>query len=762
MEQMIANGIQLIKTNASYVFDSNTVFYRNEIPFANQSNEFDITDCFYAQPIDFTDISVLQFLSLETSLTCVVKNYLGVTLTTINATNVGTYDTQTVFNVEIDWSAITGNLEYCYLEITDGTEYFKSEPLKMINLKQRIKIKYRMLRNHKNIGYFFNPDNEGYQFFHIFYIEAAITEFKREITKSVFEDSNQTLINLFGTFRHSFLVKTFQIAYYMHEKVVTLSLCDEIYLSEIKAGNEYEGRIFLSKDETPEEELISTTNLYVSSTRYVVEDAFRLVGAAQETQIVPIPNLGIIPIHHTSPNGKKVTFQTPYELLATPKTLYTPQGAPTDYLFKIGGTTDNFRNSHDAAWVAIPSKTFAEFSILGVPVNSHVLITYIGSLTQTDIVSTLYAPISDIPVNPSTRSISPNPKIAASDLIIYPKLVTGFDSVGFSSGAANLFSQQRTFAELANSQDLTDYNAGIVNLPITAEEGIGHLFLERTNATPLIANITTNQADPTKEIVAYATPLNNEFYPTTLDGTNPFSIKGDAVNDLLYVPAGATGGDLLYFSNMSVGERRSYTWLGMQNAIGNYQEVGASQSEYMRYLGISNFIEILLGTEQLAYGFEGAEGFSTGNTPVKYITFSIGRNAATGVAGDVYAFELYVNGKRVDQVSATGVATSNTYRFNSVNFNLGMLNGLFFAPDSRRFRNQGLRFFSMHKRLLTVEEIRRIHLGMDIAGFAPNYYYDFTNLVVDGSNRRIPNLGSDSIDDARLENHSNLLTPLFA
>ena len=758
MEQMLANGIQLIKTNASYVFDSDTVFYRNEIPFANQSNEFDITDCFYAQPIDFTDISTLQFLSVEASVTCVVKNYLGVTLATINGVNVGTYDTQNVFNITINWSAITGNLERCYLQITDGTEYFKSEPLKMINLKQRIKIRYRMLRNHKSVGYFFNPNNEAYEFFHIFYIEAAITEFKREIVKSVFEDSTQNLINLFGTFRHSFLLKTFQVAYYMHEKVVTLSLCDEIYLSEIRESNLYEGRIFLSKDETPAEEIIESTNLYVSSTRYVVNRAFRLVGAAQETPIVPDPNLGIVPIHHTNPNGKKATFKTPYNLPAVAKTLYTPQGAPTEYLFKIDGTTDNFRNGHDAAWTGIASKTFAEFSLLAVPVDSHVLVTYIGSLTQTGIVATLYAPIADTPLNPSTRTLRPNPRTANNDFLIYPKLVTGFDSVGISTGAATLFSQQRTFSELANSSDLTNFNTGIVNLPITTEAGIGHLFLQRTNTTALTVNITTNQADPKKEIIAYCIPNNSEFYPTTNNGLNLNAIKGDAINDLLYIPAGATGGDLLYPSNMALNEERSYTWLGMQNAIGFYQTFSG---EFTRYLGNSNIVSMLIGGEALQYVFEGADAFTTTNSLVKYVTFTFKRLALTGTASAMFDINLYVNTRKMTNGTKSGTITTNTYLRSATRFNLGILNGLTDATLANTFRNQNLNYLAVHKRILSKKEIDESHLGKDIALSLPNYHYVFTNLVVDGSNRRIVNVGSDSIDDARLENHTNTLNPLI-
>lgn len=746
MEQMIANGIQLIKTNASYVFDSDTVFYRNEIPFANQSNEFDITDCYYAQPIDFTDVSVLQFLSVEASVTCVVKNYLGVTLDTINATNVGTYDTQNVFNVTINWSTIVGNLEHCYLQITDGTEYFKSEPLKMINLKQRVKIRYRMLRNHKSVGYFFNPNNEAYEFFHIFYIEAAVTEFKREIVKSVFEDSNQNLINLFGTFRHSFLLKTFQVSYYMHEKVVTLSLCDEIYLSEIKAGNEYEGRIFLSKDETPQEEIIEGTNLYVSSTRYVVDNAFRLVGAAQETPVVPDPNLAIVSIHHTNPNGKKSTFQTPYKLLPS-KTLYTPQGSPTDYLFKIGGSTDNFRNSHDVAWGSIPSKTFAEFSALTVNADLHVQVRYIGGLTQTDIVATLHAPIDDAPINPSTRTIKPNTKTANNDFLIYPKLVTGFDSVGISTGAATLFSQQRTFAQLANSSDLTNFNAGVVNLPITTEDGIGHLYLQRSNSTGLTVNITTNQSDPKKEIIAYCIPNNNEFYPTTSDGANPNALKGDGINDILYIPNGATGSNLLYPEYMLVGESRTYTTLG--EALDSGIFIAGSGS----IIGDSQAIIIasIFFTGGVVQYF-----VARPNNKIHYLTTTITRTALTGTAAQMYQVVFYFNGLKI---------LPTTIRFSSTN-NIPLINQSVYhlaANSANRFSAKRS-FFAMHDRALTFAEIRKIHLGGDLMTIAPaKYYYDFTNLVVDGGNRRINNIGTGTIDQARLENSNNEsdIVPLF-
>lgn len=710
MEQMLANGIQLIKTNSSYVFDGDTVFYRNEIPFKSQSNDFDISDCYLAQPIDFTDISVLQFLSTEASVTCVVKDYLGNTLDTINATNVGTYDTQNVFNLEIDWSTIVGNLESCYLQITDGTEYFKSEPLRSINPKQRIKIRYRMLRNHKSIGYFFNPNDEAYQFSHIFYIEAAITEFKREIVKSVFEDSNQTLLNLFGTFRHSFLLKTFQIPYYLHEKAVTLSLCDEIYLSEIREGNEYEGRIFLSKDETPQEEIIESTNLYISSTRYVVDKAFRLVGAAQETPIVPEPNFGIVPIHHTNPNGKKSTFQTPYKLLPS-KTLYTPQGNPTDYLFKIGGSADNYRNSHDPAWDSIPSKTFAEFSALTVNEESHVQVRYIGTLTQTDIVAVLYAPISDAPLNPSTRTIKPNPKTANNDFLIYPKLVTGFDSVGISTGAATRFSQQRTFVELANSQDLTDFNSGIANLPITQEDGIGHLYLERTNTTPLTVNITTNQADPLKEIIAYATPTNNEFYPVTPDGSNILSFESDQINDRCYLTdvTDFIFENTLDFESWQIGRSCSF--------FTNHYASGATAEAFFGAGAGSSTGRLTIYSWGCAFA-----GVSFGRFASARIGYWRNCFVITKTAASTLNVKTYINGGLLYDETKTYSASNFNVRKAEYNAN----NRIFLDNPTAAIAGNMLKRQSdiwILFRAATTEEIRRFALGQ--ISFIPNLHWDF-------------------------------------
>lgn len=715
MEQMLANGIQLIKTDASYVFSGDTVFYRNEIPFKNQSNDFDITDCYLAQPIDFTDLSVLQFLSVETSVSCDVLDYLGNVLTTIAAVNVGTYDTQNVFNLEIDWSTITGNLERCYLQITDGTEYFKSEPLRMINLKQRIKLRYRMLRNHKSIGYFFNPSDEFYQFFHIFYVEASITEFKREITKSVFEDSNQTLLNLFGTFRHSFLLKTFQVGYYMHEKIVTLSLCDTILLSEIRNGIEYEGRIFLSKDETPEEELISETNLYVSSARFVVDKAFRLVGAAQETPVIDpgTEAQGIVPIHHTNPNGKKATFQTPYDLLPG-KTLYTPQGNPNEYLFKIGGITDNFRNSHDAAWVGETSLTFAEFSLLEVPAGSHVLITYTGDLEQSNIVSTLYSSISDTPINPSTRTVKPNQKTAISDLLIYPKLITGFDSVGVSTGSVNLFSQQRTFSDLTNNEVIS-FNNGITNLPITTEDGIGHLHLEPRGTTPLTVNITTNQANPLREIIAYASPTNNEFYPTSPDGTNPPVLGFDRVNDTAF----STSQDVVDFMNIwtqAPGEVRTIA-VRFLKAGGDLFRASTNGGFFLNPTRI-DYRSTAGGVFQAFFS-----GFLPAN---QVVTMIVEMTRPAVFAGAISNFvKVWTNGKKIPDSGVIGI---NSLAGDPMTANIGIGSGFIAATIPNITNREYIAFFN---RSLTESEIDQITLGTKDAAFDlnPQYAWDYGQIV---------------------------------
>ena len=114
--------------------------------------------------------------------------------------------------------------------------------------------------------------------------------------------------------------------------------------------------------------------------------------------------------------------------------------------------------------------------------------------------------------------------------------------------------------------------------------------------------------------------------------------------------------------------------------------------------------------------------------------------------------------------STTGPTTSsqtNTYLFNSTRFNLGMLNSLPNNPLANSFRSQRLNFFSVHNRVLSVQDIRKLHLGAAPLTTSPIYHFDFTNLVADGSNRRIVNTGTGTIDDVRLENHTNLLTPLF-
>lgn len=476
----------------------------------------------------------------------------------------------------------------------------------------------------------------------------------------------------------------------------------------------------------------------------------------------PLPNnFARIMLHHTNPNGRNIVFVAQENINPGTKVFSALDGITTtaDYTFRIGSNAAALVDANAAGWGVFSSVSWAVFAGSTIPAGSRVRVEYNGPLTQTDIPSYIDYLSENTPVYPRVMGKKFPVQLAANDIMLYTGTDTTFNSI--ATGAALRYTARRNVATIVNSDFLVDYTPGETEWNIFPNGTTGnHVFIQPTAVgSTTNTSITVSTITPGLQLSTYATPLTNRYYPASGTGVNINALKGDAINDQLYVPAGATGADLLYPELMTVGEERSYTFLGMQCAFGFYD---STVNSFFRDLGNSNILYMWFQSGRTLQFFETAEPLAFGNSLVRYFTITIRRIALTGLVQNCFEIEVFRNGKKLAILSQTGNITNATAPHQGTRrYNLGLLNALTNIPLSNSFRNQGIRYFAMHKRILSKKEIREIHLGNDIANYNPNYHYDFTNLVVDGSKRRIPNLGTDAIDDARLENHTNLLTPLF-
>ena len=475
-------------------------------------------------------------------------------------------------------------------------------------------------------------------------------------------------------------------------------------------------------------------------------------------------NVARVMIHNTLPNGRSVSFRVGHTMLNGPKVLSVLTGVSTsaDYMFRIGDTNADLSDGNAAAWSSFTSITFAQLTNSSATVGQYIRVEYSGTPTRTDIPSYLDY-FTDSPIT-ALSSISvgslASRETAAGDIMLF----TGTDTslLGITTTSANRFTGKRTIAELVASSDLTDYVAfpPVGTAPFQPPNSTtgNHLYLDKTSINGLdTVDISLEVLVNNLTLSSITSPLQNRFYPVTGNGLNVPALQGDDINDLLFVPNGANGSNKLYPEYMGLGEERSYTVLGRQFGLGIYTSPTGS---FIRYLGNSNFILLQFTGGTLRYRF--ATSIPFGTQAVSYVTYTITRTALTGTAAQCYDVKLYVNGKEVPIISETGSISNNTPSVGMVQvqrYNLGLLNS---TTDGRaNFFQTTLNYLSVHNRILTFKEIRELHLGKPPLTFAPLYHYDFTSVTPGTGTKFISNTGSGTIDDCRLENHTNTLTTLF-
>jgi hypothetical protein len=491
-------------------------------------------------------------------------------------------------------------------------------------------------------------------------------------------------------------------------------------------------------------------NIYsIEITSAEVQKPYRLP-IPTDPPYVPPPR-SVIPIY-LNIASRTLVFKANWDYLS--QRIYRMYGGLTtdSFVFKVNPNPLAVDESHPS-WAALPYLNHAEFIASTINQDFQIWIecVFIDLLVTEVLIETGKASIN----LSNAVLIQQHYQTAASDIMLALPTV-GSSSSNFSSAiASNIFYGRRENADFLVGEDFTDFSNTLadVNAGLNFSD-VAHIHFE--NTVPLTVpthfkTINVNFGSGNYEVAQIETPLKKQYYPFQ---ANKLRLKGESAGTTnLYVPSGVNGADKLYFSNMTVGEERSYSWLSMINAIGSIDLAAPNIQEYFRILGVSNYLQMDIGVDRIAYAFENTGFFSTGDTNVMYVTLLIRRNTLTGTANNMYNLALYINGHRINQISGVGNITTNTYRFGTTVFNLGMLNGLFNPLDTNRFRSQGLNYLKVHKRILSRKEVTNLHLDQNIVA---NYEYDFTNLQPHPSipsARIIPNSGTDTIDDAILTGH---------
>ena len=167
-------GIRFFPTDSSY--EPNPVAFE-DLPYNAQKRES--FDSFYSQPVRGNGFSKLGLLS-DSPVSYSINRYgLGTEITNGSFTaQTGTFFGQTFYTLEIDWSTInnSGDLE---IRINNGTDYYKSEPVKKSFSKTLIELEFYNTFNNRNLGVFTN--NFSYNVF----FEGKVTPPKLQINKEV-------------------------------------------------------------------------------------------------------------------------------------------------------------------------------------------------------------------------------------------------------------------------------------------------------------------------------------------------------------------------------------------------------------------------------------------------------------------------------------------------------------------------------------------------------------------------------------------------
>lgn len=459
-------------------------------------------------------------------------------------------------------------------------------------------------------------------------------------------------------------------------------------------------------------------------------------------------------IHLTNPNGRNATFTARTKILPNNKTFFAVNNATlqADYRFRIGNTDANLTDANDGGWAAFAEIDFATFIGQQIEANVKVRVSYVGTnTTDTDLLSAIKVGTDENEIATVTNTIVCPSKIAANDILLPFQTLQDVDVVT-SQFTTNKYSETRTDAEIAASSDLTNFLSGITSLVNLDIDNYGHLYLQPTTTNGIgNVNIQTTANDASLgSVVGIASPLQNLYYPTNSLGVNPPSLQGDNVNDLLFVPSGATGADLLFPENIPAGSAISYTILSRTNNFFGVPTVPTSTFRFNRSNG--NLISFSFTDLFVVFNLPNM----TGNG-AHYVTLVVERSAVSGNINDIFNITFYANGKKTELVLPSNFTNGiSRYAGGTQPYRMGCPGG-----STQTQFSSNVRYFAVHTKALTPEEVRQLHLGADPATTSPDYYYDFTNLVVDGSDRLIPNLGTGTIDDAVLENHTNTLTTLF-
>jgi hypothetical protein len=467
---------------------------------------------------------------------------------------------------------------------------------------------------------------------------------------------------------------------------------------------------------------------------------------------------GIILIHQTNPNGRNVTFTARKPIFPNNKTFFSVNNDVTtaDLRFRIGNTTAALNDANNGGWAAFPEILWAAFVGVAIGEGVKVRVSYLGTSERTDLLSTIRVSVDETTVATVVNIIPTNSRTAASDVLL-PFITPNSVNLVTTQFGTNKFSAKRTNLEIANSSNLTAFVTGIVPLTGLTNNEIGHLYAENTTVNGIgqlsIQSVATTPSEGAT--VAIGCPLSNQFYPVTGNGLNVPALQGDGINDQLFVPNGANGSNKLYPEYMTVGESRTYSFLG--NGLGSGVFIAASGSVINDTGGGGGLVSIYFTGGVIQY-FNDTIRYD--NNLIRYFTVTITRLALTGTAAQCYDIVFYRNGKRFLPTTVRFSTNNNIPIVSSSVFNIGN----YYRSGNLQTDNglvAKLNFFSMHNRILTFKEIRELHLGKAPLSFNPLYHYDLTNVAPGLGNRTIPNTGSGTIDAAQLQNHTNNLTTLF-
>lgn len=441
----------------------------------------------------------------------------------------------------------------------------------------------------------------------------------------------------------------------------------------------------------------------------------------------PIPlNFIRHPFQNTIFTGRNTVFYAEHDS-GTGKSFASINGIPSsDFLFRIGGLTTS-RDANSVDWAAFSDLSFAAFAATPILAGQRIMVRYVGASTQVNIVGYIEMPISATPVNPKILNILLEKDTAAGDLMLFTGLNTNFTGVSYLTGAANSFSNKRTFAELAANQDLMSYNTGLANANSPNNTFVPHIYFKKNGNTTITANITVNQIESVNvELGNPSLPLSNVKYPAIGTGALVVARQFDRVNDLTQATSAAFVAFMNIFT-MSVGERRTVVFRNNYKTTNNYQ------------------LESFQIGRSAALGMFVGHGCSWGTTGNQYAVFEDSINSSFGVITTVFTIERppsltngnphnyikkYTNAKL--ETSLTGaLANLSVNPMSNNNFGNNFLASR--GPHAMEF----IAFFNRH---LTKEEIEICSFAPKNETFSlnPQYAWDYGQTV---NTDEIPHVG---------------------